>query len=249
MALDSGAAAHGGGSGRRAGAVALGLHPGWPCSSRRSRPRGRRRGRLLGPGQTATSEQVLRLVSRSTRPRPKMFTVRNESKADAVVLVTFVVPGGTPTTVCGPTGRSRRPAPSEPPRRSCERPAGARSRRGPLDRTWRAALPASADGDPASDQTSAAERLLPYRLPSASARSALAPRSGRRLRPWRSGQGRPDLRPDPPLGQSRRPSESLSSTRTFWASNSGSGRSGPLLVVMPAGFGVYDGGRSTAPED
>jgi hypothetical protein len=26
------------------------------------------------------------------------FTVKNESKADAVVLVTFVVPGGTPTT-------------------------------------------------------------------------------------------------------------------------------------------------------
>ena len=26
------------------------------------------------------------------------YTIKNESKADAVVLVTFVVPGGTPTT-------------------------------------------------------------------------------------------------------------------------------------------------------
>ena len=54
-------------------------------------------GQLPGTAPTAR-RRPSRRASRSTRPLRSTFVVRNESNTEAVDTVTFVVPGGTPTT-------------------------------------------------------------------------------------------------------------------------------------------------------
>ena len=111
-----------------------------------------------------------------------------------------------------------------------------------------AAAVASADGDPASDQLSLQNVYFPYRLPSASARAALGRAAddvyarGDRVKVALIYDST-DLGAIPSLfGEPVEYAHFLGVELGLWYV-------GPLLVVMPAGFGVYDGGRSTAAED
>jgi hypothetical protein len=104
---------------------------------------------------------------------------------------------------------------------------------------------ARADGDPASDVLPAADVFLPYPAPHKDVAAALetlvasANTRGNRLK-VAVVASRADLGAIPSLyGKPSAYTRYLGlELRTLYA--------GVLLVVMPAGFGVYDGGRSTA---
>jgi len=108
-----------------------------------------------------------------------------------------------------------------------------------------AAAGAHADGDPASDVLPAADVFLPYPAPHKDVAGALeklvasANTGGNRLK-VAVVASRTDLGAIPSLyGKPAAYARYLGlELRTLYA--------GVLLVVMPAGFGVYDGGRSTA---
>jgi len=107
---------------------------------------------------------------------------------------------------------------------------------------------AFADGDPASDTLIVQNVFFPYPTPSASATTALANvvdsayAKGYRVKVAVIGSEQ-DLGSVP----------SLFNKPTDYAKFLGQELQfyyvGPLLIVMPAGFGIYDGGRSTAAED
>ena len=106
---------------------------------------------------------------------------------------------------------------------------------------------ARADGDPASDTLIYTNVYLPYAAPSKDAASALAKQivsvytGGNRVK-VAVIQARDDLGAIP----------SLFGKPTKYASFLGHEISGvyigPLLIVMPAGYGIWDGGRSVAAE-
>jgi hypothetical protein len=107
---------------------------------------------------------------------------------------------------------------------------------------------ARADGDPASDFLISQNVYFPYSSPTRVARSALQHAvddvyvHGNRLRVA--------LIYDPSdLGSVGSLFGSPDDYAHFLAVELGLWYVGPLLVAMPAGFGVYDGGRSTAAED
>lgn len=108
-----------------------------------------------------------------------------------------------------------------------------------------AAAGARADGDPASDVLPAADVFLPYRAPHKDVAAVLeklvasANTGGNRLK-VAVVASRSDLGAIPSLyGKPTLYARYLGlELRTLY--------SGVLLIVMPAGFGVYDGGRSTA---
>jgi hypothetical protein len=104
---------------------------------------------------------------------------------------------------------------------------------------------ARADGDPASDVLLEQNVYFPYRAPSPAARSALAraaddiyARGGRvKVAVIFASE---DLGAVPSLfGQPAEYAHFLGVELGLWYA-------GPLLVLMPSGFGFYDGGRSTA---
>jgi len=114
-----------------------------------------------------------------------------------------------------------------------------------------ATLPASvsrADGDPASDTLLGQNVYFPYAAPSQGARVALQQAvdgvyaHGDRLKVALI-YDQADLGAIPSLFG--RPSDYAH----FLGIELGLWYVGPLLVVMPAGFGIYDGGRSTATEE
>jgi hypothetical protein len=106
---------------------------------------------------------------------------------------------------------------------------------------------ARADGDPASDTLLYANAYLPYAAPSKSASAGLAREiaaayaAGYRVK-VAVIQSRTDLGAIP----------SLFGKPTAYGGFLGQEISGvyigPLLIVMPAGYGIYDGGRSTTAE-
>jgi hypothetical protein len=105
-----------------------------------------------------------------------------------------------------------------------------------------------ADGDPASDLLLEQSVFLPYNAPSQSARLALqqavggAYAQGNRIK-VAVIYDQTDLGSIPSLfGHPADYAHFLGIELSHWYV-------GPLLVVMPAGFGIYDGGRSTAAED
>ena len=111
-----------------------------------------------------------------------------------------------------------------------------------------AAATARADGDPASDVLLDQSVYFPYRLPSAAARAELQRAAdavyarGDRVRVALIFNV-DDLGAIPSLfGQPGEYAHFLGVELGLWYV-------GPLLVVMPAGFGIYDGGRSTAAEE
>ncbi len=114
-----------------------------------------------------------------------------------------------------------------------------------------AALPASsarADGDPASDTLLEQSVFYPYNAPSRPAQLALQQvvdrvyARGNRIK-VAVIYDQADLGSLPSLfGHPGDYAQFLGIELGLWYV-------GPLLVVMPAGFGVYDGGRSTAGED
>ena len=110
-----------------------------------------------------------------------------------------------------------------------------------------AAPPARADGDPASDYLVVRNVFLPYEPPSAGAAGDLEQSvAGVYLRHERLKvaviSSKDDLGSVSSLfGQPTEYAHFLGIELGFWYV-------GPLLVVMPSGFGVYDGGRSTAAE-
>jgi len=111
-----------------------------------------------------------------------------------------------------------------------------------------AAASSHADGDPASDQLVLQNVYFPYRSPSAAARAALERvANGVYARGDRVKVALiyavEDLGAIPSLfGQPDEYARFLAVELGLWYV-------GPLLVVMPAGFGVYDGGRSTVAEE
>jgi hypothetical protein len=105
-----------------------------------------------------------------------------------------------------------------------------------------------ADGDPASDTLLEQSVFFPYNPPSQSAQLALQQAVGR---VYAHGTrikvalifDQTDLGSLPSLfGQPADYAQFLGIELGLWYV-------GPLLVVMPAGFGIYDGGRSTAAEE
>jgi hypothetical protein len=111
------------------------------------------------------------------------------------------------------------------------------------------AVPAArADGDPASDTLLVSNVFLPYRAASAGPTAALKQQiasvyaAGNRVKVAvvadKEDLGAIPSLFDKPADYVRFLGQELS---TLYA--------GPLLVVMPAGFGIYDAGRSTAAED
>jgi hypothetical protein len=107
---------------------------------------------------------------------------------------------------------------------------------------------AHADGDPASDVLYLKNVFLPYPAPSAAASRALdhavAAAYAKRYRiKVAVVETPPDLGSVPELfGKPSQYAKFLGTElRSFYV--------GPLLVAMPAGFGIYDGGRSTAAEN
>ena len=128
---------------------------------------------------------------------------------------------------------------------------GARSRRGACGAVVAAgpaATVASADGDPASDVLLLQNVYFPYRLPSAAVRAALQHAAdavyarGDRVRVALIFT-MDDLGSIPSMfGQPSDYAHFLGVELGLWYV-------GPLLVVMPAGFGIWDGGRSTAAEE
>jgi hypothetical protein len=111
-----------------------------------------------------------------------------------------------------------------------------------------AASDARADGDPASDYLVVQNVFYPYRSPSPATRSQLDDvvagiyAHGERVKVALIFETS-DLGSVPSVFGS--PSEYA----RFLGLEIGTWYLGPLLVVMPAGFGIYDGGRSTAAED
>ena len=107
---------------------------------------------------------------------------------------------------------------------------------------------ARADGDPASDVLVQQNVYFPYRLPSPAARAELQHAAdavyarGDRVR-IALIFGADDLGSIPSMfGQPDEYAHFLGVELGLWYV-------GPLLVVMPAGFGIWDGGRSTAAEE
>lgn len=105
-----------------------------------------------------------------------------------------------------------------------------------------------ADGDPASDTLLEQSVFFPYSAPSQSARLALQRAVGN---VYAHGSrikvaliyDQADLGSIPSLF------DQPADYAHFLGIELGNWYIGPLLVVMPAGFGIYDGGRSTAAED
>jgi hypothetical protein len=111
-----------------------------------------------------------------------------------------------------------------------------------------ATAPSRADGDPASDDLLTQNVYLPYQAPSPTARDGLARVvddvyvHGNRVKVALIYSAE-DLGSIPSLfGQPEDYARFLGVELSLWYV-------GPLLVVMPAGFGIYDGGRSTAAEE
>ena len=111
-----------------------------------------------------------------------------------------------------------------------------------------AAAPSRADGDPASDYLLTQNVYVPYQSPSPTVRDALARAvddvyvHGDRVKVALIYSAE-DLGSIPSLfGQPADYARFLGVELALWYV-------GPLLVVMPAGFGIYDGGRSTAAEE
>lgn len=111
-----------------------------------------------------------------------------------------------------------------------------------------AAPPARADGDPASDYLLVQNVFLPYQAPSAGASAALEQATaavyqhGSRIKVALIFDVS-DLGAIPSLfGDPADYAHFLGLELALWYV-------GPLLVVMPSGFGIYDGGRSTAAEE
>jgi hypothetical protein len=111
---------------------------------------------------------------------------------------------------------------------------------------WGAA-PARADGDPASDMLVIRNVFVPYEAPSGSAVAALTKQveavyaAGDRVK-VAVVSTRIDLGSIPSLFAKP------ATYATFLGKELAGYYIGPLLVVMPAGYGIYDGGRSTAAE-
>ena len=110
------------------------------------------------------------------------------------------------------------------------------------------AAPARADGDPASDVLLQQNVYFPYRLPSPAARAELQQAAdavyarGDRVRVALIF-GTDDLGSIPSMfGQPGEYAHFLGVELGLWYV-------GPLLVVMPAGFGIWDGGRPTVAEE
>ena len=171
--------------------------------------------------------------------------------------MTFVVPEVPRRRRSASTRRSPRPAASDPSSSRARRMRGERPpstggvRRVRLaPRSRRLAAAATADGDPASDYLLDAERVRPVPV-------AVAPTSGRPLERAADGvyahgracQGRGDLRHRPTSARCPSLFGRPADYAHFLGVELGLWYVGPLLVVMPAGFGVYDGGRSTAAEE
>jgi hypothetical protein len=111
------------------------------------------------------------------------------------------------------------------------------------------AIPAAhADGDPASDTLLESNVFLPYRPASAGASTALKQQvatvyaAGNRVKVAVVAD-KEDLGAIPGLFD--KPADYV----RFLGQEISTLYAGPLLVVMPAGFGIYDAGRSTAAED
>jgi hypothetical protein len=107
---------------------------------------------------------------------------------------------------------------------------------------------ARGDGDPASDVLLEQSVYFPYSAPSSSAEAALQQAvdgvyaHGDRVKVAVIAN-QTDLGAIPSLfGRPADYAHFLGIELGLWYV-------GPLLIVMPAGFGIYDGGRSTAPED
>jgi hypothetical protein len=111
------------------------------------------------------------------------------------------------------------------------------------------AIPAAhADGDPASDTLLASNVFLPYRAASAGVTASLKQQiasvyaGGDRVKVAVVAD-KEDLGAIPSLFD--KPADYV----RFLGQEIATLYAGPLLVVMPAGFGIYDAGRSTAAED
>jgi hypothetical protein len=111
------------------------------------------------------------------------------------------------------------------------------------------AVPAArADGDPASDTLLSSNVFLPYRAASSSTATALKQQiaavyaAGNRVKVAVVAD-KEDLGAIPGLFD--KPADYV----RFLGQEISMLYEGPLLVVMPAGFGIYDAGRSTAAED
>lgn len=110
------------------------------------------------------------------------------------------------------------------------------------------AAPARADGDPASDTLLEQNVYFPYRPPTPAAEAALRRAvdgvyaDGNRVKVALIG----DVTD---LGSITSLYGKPADYAHFLGVELGLWYVGPLLVVMPAGFGVYDGGRSTAAEE
>jgi hypothetical protein len=110
------------------------------------------------------------------------------------------------------------------------------------------AVGAPADGDPASDYLLTQNVYLPYHAPSATAATALERTvDGIYVHGDRVKVALIDDVSD--LGSIPSLFGNPSGYAHFLGIELGLWYVGPLLVVMPAGFGIYDGGRSTAAED
>ena len=113
---------------------------------------------------------------------------------------------------------------------------------------WPAVSPSRADGDPPSDVLLLQSVYFPYRSPSAAVRAELQRAAdavyahGNRIRVALIFDT-DDLGSVPSMfGQPGEYAHFLGVELGLWYV-------GPLFVVMPAGFGIWDGGRSTAAED
>lgn len=110
------------------------------------------------------------------------------------------------------------------------------------------AAPAHADGDPASDTLLTRNVFLPYETPSKSDADALA-------REVAAAYGRgfrvkvAVIAAETDLGAVPSLFGKPDDYAKFLGQELSTYYVGPLLVVMPAGFGIYDGGRSTAAEE
>ena len=111
------------------------------------------------------------------------------------------------------------------------------------------AVPAAlADGDPASDVLYTRNVFLPYPAPGADAATALAAEVDAVYE--RNDRIRVAVIASPSdLGAVPSLFGKPSDYAKFLGLELGIVYVGPLLVVMPAGFGIYDGGRSTAAEE